>query len=300
MTDLERVIEQSPKLRPRTKELYLACVREFIAFVGRDPQGWTPDSVQGFYAYQLSKTAPQSANVKMSAIRYASKRRAAMLRDSSADFAQFIETAKPSQTARPKAFSTDELKALLRTCSGTQLPDVRDRAIITLLRDTGMRRFSLIRLEWEDIKTAHGLHFAETRIKGGRTHSVLLSEEAFNTLVNWRLCFQDKPTGRIFRRIRVSIEIDAYVMDGSLTESGLYDILSRRGAQAGVSDCNPHRFRHTFVTHAKAKGFSNAQIAAITGHLEGGKEASRILDGTYTDKSFGTAQLISQLGDLYK
>jgi integrase len=50
-----------------------------------------------------------------------------------------------------------------------------------------------------------------------------------------------------------------------MTESGIAQMLRRRGAQAGVPDLHPHRFRHTFAHLWKTAGGDEDSLMRLTG-----------------------------------
>ncbi len=52
---------------------------------------------------------------------------------------------------------------------------------------------------------------------------------------------------------------------GRLTESGVAQILNRRGTEAGVGHINPHRFRHTAAHELMAAGMQEGDLMRIFG-----------------------------------
>ncbi len=52
---------------------------------------------------------------------------------------------------------------------------------------------------------------------------------------------------------------------GPMTESGIAQMLRRRGAQAGVDDLHPHRFRHTFAHLWKTGGGDEDSLMRLAG-----------------------------------
>ena len=52
---------------------------------------------------------------------------------------------------------------------------------------------------------------------------------------------------------------------GAMTESGITQMLRRRGRQAGVEDLHPHRFRHTFAHMWKTSGGDGDDLMRLTG-----------------------------------
>jgi integrase len=52
---------------------------------------------------------------------------------------------------------------------------------------------------------------------------------------------------------------------GRLTDSGIRQLLERRGIEAGIGPVNPHRFRHTFSHHWLAAGGNEGDLMRLTG-----------------------------------
>jgi integrase len=52
---------------------------------------------------------------------------------------------------------------------------------------------------------------------------------------------------------------------GPMTESGIAQMLRRRGGQAGVTNLHPHRFRHTFAHLWKSAGGDEDSLMRLTG-----------------------------------
>ena len=50
-----------------------------------------------------------------------------------------------------------------------------------------------------------------------------------------------------------------------MTESGIAQMLERRGHQAGVGHVHPHQFRHTFAHTWKANGGSDDDLMRVAG-----------------------------------
>lgn len=270
MTSLETAVSKSSDLRPRTKELYLQHVRAFLAFCGdrttfsdEDVLAWRKDM-------RRRKNSPQSVNVALNALRYAAE---------NAKLAKLAEHARKRRLRIPeaptkngaakkadRALDWDEGRKLVEACSGSRGRDLRDNALITLGLRTGMLRFSMCQLKFEDVSTLQ-LTFIK---KGGEKHVIQLDDVTRDALVAWMdwLRRRDIDDGRVFRslgRQRVSVDNDASIGD-QLTPDGLYRALRERARQAGLKDLHPHVFRKTFLAWAKEIGAHPGQVAAVTGH----------------------------------
>ncbi|MEV0294207.1 tyrosine-type recombinase/integrase [Nocardia sp. NPDC050710] len=133
----------------------------------------------------------------------------------------------------------DAVKALLAECDGTDFADRRDNAIIRLFADTGMRCGELAPLEVDS------LDFNENTVlvigKGNRP----------------RTCpFGDKTRTALRRYLRVRAKHSGAKNDnpalwlgyrGSMTDSGIRQMLERRCDAAGIERLHPHQLRHFFA-----------------------------------------------------
>lgn len=288
MTVLERIVSSSPRLAPRTKTRYLAAARDWMTFAGADPWRWTPDAAQVYYARLLARIKPQSANTTMHALRYMSRRLAEL--NHGPDFAKHVELAPPTaiDVKDQRALTAAEADRLLRACGDGAAPiDLRDYAMIYLGLRTGMRRFSMAGIHFEDfgVDRRTDTRYVEIAIKGRRRHRVPLAPATVAAMQPWLtwLRAHGVTSGPLFRSLakqRVAATKESYVSAQALSGDGLYKALMARAKLAGIADVfHPHTFRHTMVSWCQRAGLSNAQIAAITGHLPG----SRVLDSTYTD-----------------
>jgi site-specific recombinase XerD len=139
------------------------------------------------------------------------------------------------QKPRPKKlviepFSEIEVRALLLE---TRTHKDRDKAIIYLLLDTGIRASELVGLERDRIDLEN--HKIKVLGKGNRERL---------------LPFSPKTGQMLFRHLSNSGGKPFPIGRTSLTS--LFDRLGRR---AGVPNCHPHRFRHTFaITYLRNGG----------------------------------------------
>ena len=193
--------------------------------------------------------------------------------------AEGIAASNPMRSiARPRAalptiepLTHDEVRALLRAVAESQpwqgRPETRtrratawrDRAIVLLLLDTGIRASELCALQWEDFDAATG-HIAVRRGKGGKPRTVRVEKATTRALLRYRL-------------ERVDLEPDAPLLavgtgDDArpLTRRGLALLLARAGSRAGVRNVHAHRIRHTFAIEALRNGMDVFSLMGSLGH----------------------------------
>jgi integrase/recombinase XerD len=151
----------------------------------------------------------------------------------------------PARTARRRPFQMARATA------------VRDKAILLVLLDTGLRAAELCALTVGDVDLKSG----EVRVrrgKGGRGRLAYLGAAARRAV--WRsLLERGRPTG----------EAPLFCgRDGRfpLTPDALLRLLKRLGERAGVADVHPHRFRHTFATEFLRNGGDVLTLQRLLGH----------------------------------
>lgn len=142
-----------------------------------------------------------------------------------------------------KALRIDQLQALYQ-----MVLKPRDRAMLTLLIDSGIRRGELVNLCWGDL----GADFVFVRGKSG-PHTVPISPLTARSLWSIR---PTRATGldRIFLGSR-----------GPLTPAGITTIVHHIMAVAGIK-AGPHALRHTFGTLFMAAGGDLLALKEIMGH----------------------------------
>jgi len=150
---------------------------------------------------------------------------------------------------------SEALQQLLKACSGTGFDARRDRAIIGLFIDTGIRLSEMAGLTVDDVD-----------------------------LERMQLIVRGK--GRIQRRVRfvreTRMDLKRYAMErsrharaedsafwlgrrGRMNGSGIYQMLKRRCRQAEISHIHPHQLRHTFAHMYLKQGGNEGDLMNVTG-----------------------------------
>jgi site-specific recombinase XerD len=160
-------------------------------------------------------------------------------------------------------FTSVELSKLERACQGNTFAHRRDAAVLSVLRATGIRLAELagIRYDPDDPRRSDvDLDRREiyVRGKGGKDRTVRIDHEAAR---------------RVDRYLRVrSRHAQAYRPQlwlgvnnrGPLTANGIYQMVARRGKQAGV-EVWPHRFRHNFSHTWLDRGGAEGDLMELNG-----------------------------------
>ncbi len=194
----------------------------------------------------------------------------------------------PAVRDKPVPFFTSvELSKLGKACQGSTFAQRRDAAILAVFRATGIRLAELAGIRYDPDDPGRSdldLERREIKVrgKGGRDRTVRIDHEAAR---------------RVDRYLRVRARHgQAYRLGlwlgtdgrGPLTGNGIYQMVRRRGEQAGV-EVYPHRFRHHF-SHTwldrggaegdlmELNGWSSPQMLHRYGGSAGGARARRHYD----------------------
>lgn len=163
----------------------------------------------------------------------------------------------PAVPEQPVPILTDaELGRLLAAAKGTDFEARRDTAILRVLIDTGVRLSELAGPTVDDIDWE--LDVIRVLGKGRRGRAVPFGAKTADAL-------------RRYLRARVRHPKAASTQSlwlgraGAMTPSGIAQMLERRGAQAGVENVHPHRFRHSFANAWLASGGQETDLMRLAG-----------------------------------
>lgn len=163
----------------------------------------------------------------------------------------------PAVPEQPVPVLTDaELSKLLAAAKGNDFEQRRDTAILRVLIETGVRLGEISGLtvdgvDWDqDVLHVMG--------KGRRGRAVPFGAKTGDALRRYLRARAKHPKAGT---------TDALWLGrlGAMTPSGLAQMLERRGAQAGVEDVHPHRFRHSFANDWLASGGQETDLMRLAG-----------------------------------
>jgi integrase/recombinase XerD len=167
----------------------------------------------------------------------------------------------------PKAFGNshysipeDEYRSMVNAIAGSSPRTVRDRLIIRMLHDTGMRVGELCSLDLDDLHDDMSATI--------RTEKTVRSRRVF-----WNPDTEQDLQNYLVHRIKQSTESDAVFLPELRPASAR---LTRRAVQRVVkvvvqrarvnSRISPHSFRHAFIHRVAKLGVPDAIIAVLVGH----------------------------------
>jgi site-specific recombinase XerD len=190
-------------------------------------------------------------------------------------------------------FTAAELAALEMACAGRGFAQRRDAAIIAVFTATGIRLSELAGLRYSPDRPRGGdvdLPGREITVtgKGRKPRIVKVSRDAARSLDRYI-----RVRSRHAQAWRPQLWLGVNGR-GPLTASGIYQVIARRGAQAGIA-VHPHRFRHHF-SHTwlvrggpegdlmELNGWSSPQMLLLYGasarSVRARRTYDRVMDGT--------------------
>jgi site-specific recombinase XerD len=246
-------------LSPATLATYTSAVEMFDAHLA---EGGMPravasihrEHVESFLAWMLENYKPASVRNRYTGVRQF--------------FAWCLEEGEITETPMrhipppaipenpPPVLNPTQIRALLKTCSGTAFEDRRDAAIVAILLDTGLRLGELVGLELADVDL-------ETQTltvlgKGRRHRSVGLGRTALQSLDRYLRARRSHPQAKRTDALWLGLR-------GPMTGSGVRQMLEKRGAEAQIAGLHPHMLRHTFAHHWLAGGGEEGDLMRLAG-----------------------------------
>jgi site-specific recombinase XerD len=243
---------------PNTTKAYLDAVARLDAFLEahgmpRAVAAIHREHVEAFIEDQLARLKPASA-----ANRYRSLQQFfRWLVDEGEVRESPMSRMKPPTIPEtpPEVLREDQLQKLVGSTSGQGFDERRDRAIILLLVDTGIRLGEVAGLSVDDIDWEHEV--AVVTGKGRRPRTVAFGRKVAQALdryarVRGQHADGGSPALWLGRK-------------GRLTSTGIAQMLKRRARQAGIGEIHPHLFRHTFAHQWLAEGGSEGDLMRLAG-----------------------------------
>jgi site-specific recombinase XerD len=142
-----------------------------------------------------------------------------------------------------------------RECENTRTSSLRDRAIVILLVDTGIRASELCGLTLRDVDFKS--HRISVMGKGRKERHVPISPRCEQAVWRYLATREDK---------RPAAPVFATSSGNPLDRFSLHGLLELAGRRVGVGDVHPHRFRHTFAITFLRNGGNVFALQRILGH----------------------------------
>lgn len=190
-------------------------------------------------------------------------------------------TGKPQLPPLPRrvvdVLSRDEIEAM-----EAAVPYERDKLILRLLADTGMRVGELCGLEPHDVVRVDRRTFLKVRGKGSHERLVPVSPTIVRRIERH---LRGRPADTGSPKLFLGLRRGPHGDFEALTPSGVLTLVKSAGERAGIKKrVHPHLFRHSFATEALRRGMNAVQLARILGH-----NSLRMIERTYSHLNAGDA-----------
>jgi site-specific recombinase XerD len=243
---------------PATVSSYTEGVLAFLRW--SETAGITPEitktTVQAFTA-DLLEAGAQAATART---RHMALRRFAawLAEEGELDANPLLGVKPPKLDSKVVDALTDEqLRLLIKACTGKELIDRRDEAIVRLMVETGLRAGEVIAMQVADVDLQQGRAIVR-RGKGGKDRAVPFGPQTAAAVDRYM---------RARRAHRLGGTAALWLGGNGQTFSyhGLNLALKRRAAVAGIEGFHLHLMRHTAATRWLRAGGSEGGLMSVAG-----------------------------------
>jgi site-specific recombinase XerD len=153
-----------------------------------------------------------------------------------------------------QALTPAEIERLFKVCSGKSALDFRNKTILCVLLDTGLRISEINNLTIDDVNLDDGSILVK-RGKGGKQRIVRIGNKAQKALWRYISVYRNGNSNRLFlNRSGESLDLD-----------GMKILIRRLGEKAKVR-VHPHQLRHTFAISFLRAGGDVFSLQYLLGH----------------------------------
>jgi site-specific recombinase XerD len=170
---------------------------------------------------------------------------------------------RPSGKSRPvQTIAWADMQKIMAACvsekTGKQgeAETARNRAVLWLLLESGLRRFEVAALKLSDIDRA-ARHVQVRKGKGSKSRTAVYGLGTADALRRW-LKHRGREDGPLFTTF----------MGCAITPSGLSQLVKRVSERSGV-EVRPHMFRHTWADAMLAGGIREHDLMSLAGWSSG-------------------------------
>lgn len=257
---------RAENLSPNTETAYTGAAEQFARYLAaqgmpRDVASIRREHVEAFIADLLQHWKASTANNRFRGLQSFFKW---LLEEGEIKVSPMVNMKPPRIPEETvPVLSEAQQKALLATCAGQTFEELRDAAILRVFMDTGGRRAEITGMRYDandpernDIDLDQGI----IRVVGkGRRERVLpLGRKTVKAV--------DRYIYKARAKHHAAKEPWLWLgKKGRLTETGIFQMIQRRGLAAGLGEIHPHQLRHTFAHSWLASGGNEGDLMRITG-----------------------------------
>jgi len=228
---------------------YLRGLRQLILHYLKKPEELTVQKIKAFLVYERDKKnlASSTLNLRVCALKYYYRHIANRL-----DLVVKIPNPR-IQKYNTEILTNEDFKKLVRVCK-----DMRQKLIIHLLYDTGLRVGEVVRLRPVDFDKHEGT-ISILNSKGKKTRVVHYGNQLKDTLNKYVKARGGIPANTLLESYKEK--------DMPLGLRGIQNIVKQIVKRSGLKKrISPHTFRHTYAVHYLNCGGSIFHLQKLLGH----------------------------------
>ena len=262
----------------RTRAQYAAIYRRFLAWLagelGRPPTGQdlSGDVLARWIAQRATAGGHSGRGLSPASLRLECSALRQLVRHAGhPELAASLHTSQ-QQAPPPETISPDQYERLLAVPDAETPAGVRDRAIVRLLGDVGLRPREVCALQLGDILWGvDGRAPVQLQVAWGQGRVVTLTDQATAAMVDWLARhprWQPAPSRRNLSAVPLFVALGSPRPAGqALTEAALLRQVLRHAQQAGIPTHlrYPYVLRHFWASQQVARGTTPAQLQARGG-----------------------------------
>jgi len=171
-----------------------------------------------------------------------------------------VKMVKGSREKSGRSLSLEDIESMIDACTSDKTPlGSRDLLIVGLLYICGLRRAEVTSLTMDSLN----LKGLEGKVigKGNKERSIYFDQGLLLAIREW-LAFRGDQEGPLLCRILKGGKI----IEKSLSDQAIYDVVRKRQLQAGIEHITPHDLRRTFITDLLSNGVDVLIAQRLAGH----------------------------------
>lgn len=164
----------------------------------------------------------------------------------------------------------EEHQALLKVVTGKKDRDIRNKAILGLLHDTGMRKGELISLDIDklDLVKMEGLIHTEKARGNIQIRLVFWTKETNEDLKKWLEVRATMSDHKYFDPKAVFITLWASKGGTRISDNAIEEFIRKGCVEANLRTLHAHLYRHAKGNDMAMKGLNNSAISGFLGHAD--------------------------------
>lgn len=261
LLDLPELLEswqlelRGAKKSAETLKAYRSGVVAYLEFCAEQgfPAELTKTSVRAWMA-TLADREPATARLRLTAVKLFARW---LAEEEGFDADPITSVRAPKLDDKVVEHLSDAaVQAMVAACAGEEMRDRRDKALVVLFAETGLRASEMLALTVADVSLADAT-LTVRRGKGAKGRRARFSPQCAAVLDKYL---------RARRRAGHGNDGPLWVSTrGPLTYTGLKAALRRRAETAGIVGFHPHRLRHTAAVRWLRAGGSESGLMAQAG-----------------------------------